>query len=134
MKKFATVILSILTSALLLFGLAACGGNGNNGDGKTHYTVTFTGEGVETFTQSVEDGELVLEPKDPTRGEDYDFDGWFRDGAAEAYDFSTPVHEDFTLTALDAVHGRDVPRHLHGGRGGGIHLNRPRRRAACRAG
>ncbi len=99
MKKFATVILSILTSALLLFGLAACGGNGNNGDGKTHYTVTFTGEGVETFTQSVEDGELVLEPKDPTRGEDYDFDGWFRDGAAEAYDFSTPVHEDFTLTA-----------------------------------
>lgn len=44
------------------------------------------------------DGETVAEPADPAKDGSV-FAGWFLADAAEAYDFSTPVTEDITLTA-----------------------------------
>ena len=93
MKKIVTILLCILMAMALCFGIVAC-----KDTDPVRYTVTFSGEGVATFTQTVDDGATVIEPNDPERT-GFQFDGWFRDGATTAYDFSTPVHEDFTLTA-----------------------------------
>ncbi|MCH5156717.1 MAG: InlB B-repeat-containing protein [Clostridiales bacterium] len=93
MKKIATILLCILMAVALCVGVVACKDNSNK-----RHTVTFKGEGVTTFTQTVDDGATVIEPNDPER-DGYQFDGWFRDGATASYDFSTPVKEDFTLTA-----------------------------------
>lgn len=46
----------------------------------------------------VADGETVAEPADPAK-DGAVFEGWFLADATEAYDFSTPVTEDITLTA-----------------------------------
>lgn len=94
MKKAFKILVTIFLSALLCLAVVAC----DNTKDPTRHTVTFTGEGITTFTQTVEDGSTVIEPKDYTR-EGYEFVGWFRDGSDTAYVFSTPVHESFTLTA-----------------------------------
>ena len=93
MKNKLKIILTLLIVAVLCVSIAAC-----KDEDPTRHTVTFAGEGVTTFTQTVDDGGTVMEPKDPER-DGYDFVGWFREGATAAYDFSTPVRESFTLTA-----------------------------------
>ena len=64
------------------------------------HTVTFDSNGgsaVEAVT--LEDGQAVAKPADPTR-EGYTFAGWFADkGLKTAYDFSAPVTGDLTLYA-----------------------------------
>ncbi len=62
------------------------------------YTVTFdSAEGSAVEAQTVESGSCAIKPVDPTR-DGYTFKGWLLNG--EAYDFSTPVTADITLTAL----------------------------------
>ena len=92
MKKIATILLCILLATALCLCIVACDNQ------PTRHTVTFAGEGVTTPSQTIDDGGTVMEPNDPVRS-GYEFIGWFRDGATTPYDFSTPVHESFTLTA-----------------------------------
>lgn len=61
------------------------------------YTVTFdTTGGTPVSPQTVKDGGNASKPDDPTR-EGYEFNGWTLNGTA--YDFTTPVRTDITLTA-----------------------------------
>ncbi|MCI8415293.1 MAG: hypothetical protein HFF00_06680 [Ruminiclostridium sp.] len=61
------------------------------------YTVTFDSKGGSAVTsQNVPEGGKVTKPADPTR-EGYTFNGW--NLGDQAYDFSTPVTGDITLTA-----------------------------------
>lgn len=62
------------------------------------YTVTFTTDGGSEVPpqQVVEHGQTVTKPADPAK-EGYTFKGWLLDG--HAYDFSTPVTKNITLTA-----------------------------------
>lgn len=62
------------------------------------YTVTFTTDGGSEVPpqQVVEHGQTVTKPADPAK-EGYTFKGWLLDG--RAYDFSTQVTKDITLTA-----------------------------------
>jgi uncharacterized repeat protein (TIGR02543 family) len=63
------------------------------------YTVTFDPDnGEETFTATVEHGGTIAAPEQPTNGGKV-FEGWFADGAAEAFDFDTPITGNMTLTA-----------------------------------
>ncbi len=61
------------------------------------YTVTFDSDGGSAVeAQTIEADEVATEPTAPTKA-DYKFGGWFLDGVA--YDFSTPVTGNITLTA-----------------------------------
>ncbi|MBQ9814660.1 MAG: InlB B-repeat-containing protein, partial [Lachnospiraceae bacterium] len=61
------------------------------------YTVTFDAGGAEAYsTATVEHGQTVAKPADPTK-DGYIFSGWLLNG--EAYDFTTPVTGNITLTA-----------------------------------
>jgi len=63
----------------------------------TTYTVTFDSDGgSEVAAQEVEEGETATEPEAPTK-DGYTFGEWQLDG--QAYDFSTAVTADITLTA-----------------------------------
>ena len=64
--------------------------------GQFAYVVNFVVDGV-TNSVPVFPGATVAQA-DPTK-ENYVFDGWFAPGASEAYDLSTPVTQDITLTA-----------------------------------
>lgn len=65
----------------------------------TYYEVTFDSNGgSEVPSAQVEEGQLVLEPADPTK-ENYVFVGWFVPDAETAYDFNTPVIADLVLEA-----------------------------------
>lgn len=62
-----------------------------------NHTVTFdTDGGAELPSQTVADGETATQPEVPVR-DGYVFLGWLLNG--KAYDFSTPVTGDITLTA-----------------------------------
>lgn len=63
------------------------------------WTVTFDSVGgSDVARQTVNDGGKATEPAPPTRDDyHYQFIGWLRDG--KAYDFTTPVKADVTLTA-----------------------------------
>jgi uncharacterized repeat protein (TIGR02543 family)/LPXTG-motif cell wall-anchored protein len=61
------------------------------------YTATFDSAGGTTVTaESADYGTTYAKPADPTRT-GYTFTGWFAGGSA--YDFSTPITGDLTLTA-----------------------------------
>lgn len=61
------------------------------------HTVSFdSGGGLKVESQTVEQGKPVAKPQDPTR-DGYEFKEWTLDG--KAYDFTTPVTRDITLTA-----------------------------------
>lgn len=88
MKKRKVLVLMCLALILLTVTvLVACN--------KTEkYTVTFSGEGIETITQTVEDGSCATAP-DSVKKTGYDA-VWQKDG--ENFDFATPIHSDVTLT------------------------------------
>lgn len=71
------------------------------------YTVTFNSNGGSSVSsQTVEEGEKVSKPTDPTR-DGYTFGGWYTDSACtQAYDFNTEVSGNITLYAkwADANH------------------------------
>ena len=64
------------------------------------FTIIFDSNGgTETESQTVNEGDTVTKPVNPTK-EGYTFKGWFKDEAlTEEYDFSTPVTDDITLYA-----------------------------------
>lgn len=62
---------------------------------KANYTVTFDNEG-EITTQKVMQGNAANKPDDPVKN-GYTFDGWYN--GESKYDFTSPVTENFTLTA-----------------------------------
>jgi uncharacterized repeat protein (TIGR02543 family) len=67
------------------------------------WTVTFSGVGVETFTETVRNGDTVTKPENPTRTHNdpenyrWSFNGWLLNG--DEYDFTEPVTENITLVA-----------------------------------
>ncbi len=66
-------------------------------EGAKSYTVTFNTDGGNAIDgQSVQEGNTVVKPADPTK-EGFEFAGWFI-GDIE-YDFTTPVTSDVTITA-----------------------------------
>ena len=87
-RKFLGLIILLVVAVCSLTAVAC--------DGAKMHTVTFTGEGISTFTQSVSDGNAAVEPKDPKR-DGYTFDGWYL--GDDKYDFSKPVTKDITLVA-----------------------------------
>ncbi len=66
----------------------------------TYYTVKFeTNGGSEIKDKKVARTVKLTQPEDPVK-DDFIFDGWYTDGEfSSAYDFDTPVTEDFTLYA-----------------------------------
>jgi len=67
---------------------------------KTTYTVNFhTNGGTNIPEQKIEDGGLVSKPQDPIKT-DYVFSNWYTESSfLNIYDFSTPVHCNFSLYA-----------------------------------
>ena len=62
-------------------------------------TVSFVNaKGVAPADQVIGKGKTATAPADP-EAEGFTFDGWFADGASVAFDFTTPVTADLTLTA-----------------------------------
>ena len=62
-----------------------------------NFTVTFDSDGGSAVVaQEIADGSTATEPTDPTK-EGYEFNGW-NDGES-AFNFTTPITEDITLTA-----------------------------------
>lgn len=76
-------------------------GNWVKDEGVKNYTVTFTVDGSAYTTQEIVSGECATVPTAPTKADSdrytYTFNGWYLNGAA--YDFSTPVTDNITLTA-----------------------------------
>ena len=88
MKKKRVLVLMCLALVLVIATvLVAC----NN---TTSYTVTFSGDGIDTITKTVKEGNTVTPPSDITK-EGYDA-VWQLNG--EDYDFSKAVNSDLTLS------------------------------------
>lgn len=88
MKRILIISLCVLSLIILAFALSSC---------KKEYSVTFNTDGGSVIIpQTVEDGNLAIEPKDPTK-EGHNFLGWYLND--NEYKFISPVTEDITLTA-----------------------------------
>lgn len=113
--KNSRILIAVLTVALLVIAacsiFAACDGN--------TVTVTFTGDGIETFKQEVKKGKPVAEPTPPERG-GYTFKCW-KDGDGKDWDFDTPVQQNMTLTAVWSANESKITLNPNGGNlnGGG---------------
>lgn len=71
----------------------------DGGDEPIQHTVKFAGEGVNIPSQTVNDFDKAIEPKDPER-QGFTFKYWYLTDENEAYDFDTAVTSDVTLNAL----------------------------------
>ncbi len=110
-KKISVMLLAMLAALCLCFGLAACGGGGNQGGpGGTpsaeEYTVTYDAnggafaDGETTFAQTVKSGSKLTAPASPARS-NYTFAGWAKNKSGSAmwkFDEDT-MSEDTTLYA-----------------------------------
>ena len=68
--------------------------------GKQQFTVSFDSDGgTPVEAQIVRKGELATEPKPAPTKANYNFGGWYQNGATEEYKFDTPVTENITLVA-----------------------------------
>ncbi|MCR5268518.1 MAG: carboxypeptidase regulatory-like domain-containing protein, partial [Lachnospiraceae bacterium] len=66
----------------------------------TYYLVTFMAQGTVYKSVSIESGKKVAKPSNPPApSEDATFLYWYKDDPSVAYDFSTPVTDNLTLTA-----------------------------------
>ena len=103
MKKFA--VLLILAA---VFAFAGCQGDSSENETEqtaetpkvpetVYYTVNFESSGENTIeSQTVESGKTATEPSKPTKT-GYTFSAWYE--GENAFDFSTPIMKDTTLTA-----------------------------------
>lgn len=106
-KKFIAIFVLIALLLCCVIGIVACDDDNNNAD--EYFNVTYVyGNGQKNSTISVKSGERATQPRNPSY-EGHTFQGWFRDGATTAYDFSTPVTESFTLTAHWKTNSVDEP-------------------------
>lgn len=119
-KRLVTLFALLLVTILALTALAACerGGKKETPAEPTKVTVTFMAGDKAFFKTEIEAGTAVAEPTaQPTAPEEGEvFRGWRLNGAA--WDFTTPVTADMTLTAafgpipytvtFDAKGGSDV--------------------------
>ncbi len=65
-----------------------------------NHAVIFMSNGTQYDTAEVENGQTLVKPADPSRGENYDFLYWYEDGKEETeYTFTEPVTSNLTLTA-----------------------------------
>lgn len=112
--KNTTRVLAALLALLSLLALVACGetggeaggGNDTNHTTPSAWTVTYVPDnGTPNFTATVQDGNTTVEPAEPEK-DGFRFLYWTLDGAEGAFDFTTPVHGNLTLTA---VWEEDVP-------------------------
>lgn len=122
-KNIFGKLLCLFMAGTMAFGLAACtdgetpGGGG--GGGPATYTVTFHMEGHGGTTpqpQTVNKGEYAQRPTpDPTDNE-YDFGGWYKQGASSEFEFDTvAIVEDTHLYAKWEEKGSyTVTFHLEG--------------------
>lgn len=97
MKKLWSII---LVSIMLV--MVACGGSHtDDGDDTTLYTVTFDANGGNPVppAQTIGEGKTVAAPATNPTKENFVFVFWYLNGAATAYNFSTPVSDNFTLYA-----------------------------------
>ena len=78
------------------------------------HTVTFD-FGSFKKTQTVDDGEVVPEPKETPKKDKHKFIGWFL--GDKIYDFNTPVKSDITLTAKFEKTRIKINYDLNGGTG-----------------
>ena len=96
-KRNAIVLICLMLILAMTLTLVAC-------DKTEKFKVTFSGEGIETFTQQVEAGKTVQKPVDPT-WTGHRFEYWALNG--EEYDFSTPVEKNIELVAVWEVVGTE---------------------------
>lgn len=87
----------IIIGVLMLFACFALTGCGCS---KREYQVTFDSKGGSSVSnQVVKQGEVVIEPEDPTK-DGYSFGGWYLDlDDANKFDFNTKIDKDITLYA-----------------------------------
>ena len=78
------------------------------------YTVTFDVDATTYASQTVVSGGKAMRPQNPEKI-GYDFIGWFADGASTAYDFTSNVTADITLTARFELKTFDIALELDGG-------------------
>ena len=97
MKHFNKLVILFMTLAFMAAAITGCKGSVTPEDNTPEFTVTFDTNGGSTVeTQTVKEGEKVTKPATPTKA-GYKFEGWFIGDTA--YDFSTPVNSNITLTA-----------------------------------
>ena len=77
-------LLGLFTASLLMFGLAACGGDepadpsDPSGEVETYYTIAFNVDGTRHATARVKEGEHITQTiADPVPAEGYRFVGWY---------------------------------------------------------
>ena len=63
------------------------------------WTVTYVVDDDIVATDKVEKGKAAPQPEEDPEKEGWSFDGWFAEGAEEAFDFATILEADITLTA-----------------------------------
>ncbi|MBR1614588.1 MAG: leucine-rich repeat protein, partial [Treponema sp.] len=99
MKRFALLLI-----LAVIFAFAGCQGDSSESETETpketesvYYKVSFVSDSGDTIEpQTVESGKTATEPSKPTKT-GYTFSAWY-DGE-NAFDFSTPITKDTTLTA-----------------------------------
>jgi uncharacterized repeat protein (TIGR02543 family) len=96
------VVLNLLVIAAIAVSAAFVASCDSKDDDVKSFTVEFESNGGGTVaSQTVKDGDLITEPKDPER-EGYTFDGWYSDNDTfdKAWDFANgKVTEDVKLYA-----------------------------------
>ena len=91
MKKLALLLI-----LAVIFAFAGCQGESSESE-TVYYKVSFVSDSGDTIEpQTVESGKTTTEPSKPTKT-GYTFSAWY-DGE-NAFDFSTPITKDTTLTA-----------------------------------
>lgn len=93
-KKGVWLVIAVMLLSFFLSTFSAC----SSQTVKVTFDLNYTGASAATVV-SVNAGETVSQPADPTR-ENYEFLGWFTEAAAEnKYDFKKTVESDITLFA-----------------------------------
>ena len=101
-KHFFGKLLCLLMAGAMAFGLAACdpdNGDGEPAGGDGPYTVTFHMEGhggTEPQQQTVDKGGYATRPTPEPTDNDYDFGGWYEQGASTEFNFTATAIEKNT--------------------------------------
>ena len=103
MKKFSSILLTLILSIVLCFTVIACGGGEEPQPEPTPatYTLTFNmgGHGEQVASQTLGADEKPTEPATPT-AEGYTFDAWYADSSYSVYfNFNNSLEADATAYA-----------------------------------